>query len=662
MGNAEKKINKVHAPYNFVPFSNSILFPYKNAEALPSHGEWDATRKTGEIKIRMQAETPVFVSNGDKDNPRFFRTPGGKLALPGSTIRGMVRENMQILSFGLVQKGEDVEDYQIFFRNVASASNSAGGPLKDYYQTLLGTGTQNGNEKSYTTPKNIQAGYLRKEGERYRIIKTGDYLRIKRKDEVARQFPEDTEAKTVEVFYQAKGKTVTALQRAQGDCPEGMKQGMLLFTGPTVGQKNANPIYLFPAPAPEAESILLREDDVISYSEDWERRKNVLKPANFWNLPGEDGKEAQKPVFYLEDGEHVYWGMTLFLRIGHRYPLSHGLPDKQKEEAAEQDGRLDYPHAILGYANKESAYRSRVSFGDLNVIGEPREGEPVPMILGEPKPSFYPGYAYGKNNDNKKSFHYSDEDFQLRGYKLYWLKEKVDKCPEIAAGKEQVTTTLRPLPEETAFQGVIRFKNLTEAELGLLLWSLRLDDNCYQSVGMGKPFGYGRMKLTIERLTEYDPDNLYGGSLSYEREKMDRKTMERTIEQYINAFHDEVRQSGKLKIKGKVVDCRSRPEIRDFLYMKQKLQAGKEFTYMELAEYQNPVGTLPTVRELRERETEEAEKRAAQAEQQAAAKPESMADMLQRLAAQKNGGVGGVNSSASRGEPGKSKSKKKKKR
>ncbi len=116
----------------------------------------------------------------------------------------------------------------------------------------------------------------------------------------------------MKVFYQAKGKAVTALQRAQGDCPEGMKKGALLFTGPTVGQKNANPIYLFPAPDSEEEGILLREDDVISYREDWEQRKNILNAggsktrANFWNLPGEDGKDAQKPVFYLEDGEHVY--------------------------------------------------------------------------------------------------------------------------------------------------------------------------------------------------------------------------------------------------------------------------------------------------------------------------------------------------------------------
>ena len=38
----------------------------------------------------------------------------------------------------------------------------------------------------------------------------------------------------------------------------------------------------------------------------------------------------------------------------------------------------------------------------------------------------------------------------------------------------------------TTFSGTIRFKNLKEDELGLLLWSLLLNDGCYQSIGMGK--------------------------------------------------------------------------------------------------------------------------------------------------------------------------------
>ena len=49
----------------------------------------------------------------------FFRTPAGTCAIPGSSLRGLVRENMQILGFGLVRPEEDLQDYQIMFRKVA---------------------------------------------------------------------------------------------------------------------------------------------------------------------------------------------------------------------------------------------------------------------------------------------------------------------------------------------------------------------------------------------------------------------------------------------------------------------------------------------------------------------------------------------------------------
>lgn len=131
----EQSKSKVHAPYNFVPFSEKVLLRYAGPEELPRHDQIDPALKSGEIHVTMTADTPVFVSDG-RDN--FFRAPNGQYALPGSTIRGMVRENMQILGFGCVHPGEDFEDVQIYFREMAAARGSAGGALKAYYQAALG--------------------------------------------------------------------------------------------------------------------------------------------------------------------------------------------------------------------------------------------------------------------------------------------------------------------------------------------------------------------------------------------------------------------------------------------------------------------------------------------------------------------------------------------
>ena len=123
----EQSKSKVHAPYNFVPFSEKVLLRYAGPEELPRHDQIDPALKSGEIHVTMTADTPVFVSDGKED---FFRTPGGQYALPGSTIRGMVRENMQILGFGCVHPGEDFEDVQIYFREMAAARGRTGDALQ----------------------------------------------------------------------------------------------------------------------------------------------------------------------------------------------------------------------------------------------------------------------------------------------------------------------------------------------------------------------------------------------------------------------------------------------------------------------------------------------------------------------------------------------------
>ena len=173
---------RVRAPYNFIPLSEKVLLPYNSIEELPPHDRMDPALKTGEIHVSMVADTPVFVSDGDKNEPHFFRGNNGKYMIPGSTIRGMVRENMQILGFGLMRTGEDLEDVQIYFREIASARESVGNALKEYYRSALDVQTKRtASGSTYTIPQNVCAGYLRREGQSYKIYPTKiPYIRVSR--------------------------------------------------------------------------------------------------------------------------------------------------------------------------------------------------------------------------------------------------------------------------------------------------------------------------------------------------------------------------------------------------------------------------------------------------------------------------------------------------
>lgn len=602
----------VRAPYNFVPFTNHVLHRYEDAAQLPPHDVIDPALKSGEIHVTMTADTPVFVSDGKKDQrdvTHFFRGANGKYMIPGSTIRGMVRQNMQILGLAAVCPGEDMRDYQIYYREMAAARGSTGDNLKNHYKGVLDIKSlRSQTGKTYTIPQNVKAGYLCKSGNSYEIRPVlGSYLRVSRRHPDAAAFA-GKRACAIPVAYTLAGERVKQLCEEKWAGP-GMAKGQLLFTGKSIGKPNA--LYLFPEADPEQDAVELSGEDVVSYKEDWEIRKNSLNAyydANFWALPG-DGEE--KPVFYVQHNGHIYFGMSLFLRIGYQNSLSQGLPKQHWESV--QNGRLplDYPRAILGYAFEKNAYRSRVSFGDFPALGTPVEEKQMDMILGQPKPSYYPGYV----QDGK---HYNEDDFKLRGYKQYWMKEAGAPKPE----KVKVASHICPLPAGTKFNGVIRYRNLHEDELGLLLWSLVLDEGCFQSVGMGKPYGFGRMKLTVDELREYDPAALYSLSGLTSGGKSDCSAVDRYISAYDSYAAKKLKE---MKVK-KCTSLRDRNEIKDFMCIRSKLRENDQVSYMGLTEYKNIRTPLPSLRDVREELKQQEEQN----------KPQSKEDMLAALQARFN--------------------------
>jgi len=105
--------NLFTSPYNFVPFSNRV-YEYKETE-LVKHDIISEDVFTGEITYEVKAETPICVDDGTGN---FHKTADGKYSIPGSTMRGLIRNNVQIL--GLSSYYEDIDDYALMYRNVAN--------------------------------------------------------------------------------------------------------------------------------------------------------------------------------------------------------------------------------------------------------------------------------------------------------------------------------------------------------------------------------------------------------------------------------------------------------------------------------------------------------------------------------------------------------------
>lgn len=651
-------------PYNFVPLWEQVYQRYNTIDDLPRHNQWYPNLFTGVISCTFTAETPVCVSNGERQGGNdFFRDADNQYVLPGSTLKGMVRTNMMILGRGALRPGEDLDDTRMLYRVMADAASSVRAKVKkEYLKSLL----TDENEV------NVSGCYLKREGQSYYIYQSRYYPvkryvltkeeredyhqqcenlkekmnlnqkmvrfadaeeREKRKqqEQIYKSKCKDLKAPYInpllqngmslwvddcarerQVMYRISGDRVTDLRSAKraADVPgEGWERGILLSPGRMEGQ---NTLYLFPRFDPEAEHFRWCDEDRLAYEMDYKMRENTLggtdtkdkkekqRRKEFWKLPlnGE-----AKPFFMLGRWEDVAarsgsnngaslmqknpvaLGKSPYHRIGFLYTPAKGVPNAHRE--AVDKLTLDYPYALLGFTsnvnekgeNKECAYQSRVFFEDFQTDAVQADTGRFKLPMGSPKPTCFPDYLM----DSKS---YNDDDFTLRGIKQYWLH---DADNDTIKGNKKFSSDFTVLKKKTRFSGRIRFYNLAEDELGLLLWCLRLDDGCFQTVGKGKPYGYGRMSVTIDSVERLLPEGLYGAA-SLLGKVTDPLEVNYFIEQYVNHL------AGALDGGTPVRECSG---ISEFLYLHSKICTPSKVRYLKLQEYQNRKKPMPTVEEQR---------------------------------------------------------------
>ncbi len=650
----------VGAPYNFVSLSDTVYSPYKK---LISHAEMNDELLNGEIEYTITAETPIFVDsgrkNGDKSIGAFHRNGYGKFSIPGSTMRGLIRNNVQIL--GLSSVGEDIDDYSLMYRKVGAAGyDPAKNSYEKYFKTVSKT-LENG--KSVNVLKDVRAGYIQKQGDAYYIYKTESELEnmnyyivrektivdayLKAKEEGKTSFAYDFFAEKnnmqnmigveyeevferqskknvlrgkknveyvpyfAEVCYSVSASNSRYISRIKEATEENcltMKKGYVMSTGFMDGKQV---LYVIPEIDESKEAIKIPDNDLKYFQIDYNKRETKLgdkydkdrdaAKKKFFALP-EEG--VIKPVFYIDlyqernkkdVEEHIYFGFTPRLRIFYDYTIAHGVKTAHRYS----NDRLDYAKVLFGYTGddkKDSAiaqnYKGRLSFGDAVVEGNVKEMDKVILTLGSPSPTSY--YDYLTLSDkmdkfgNSIPYTYNDPEFEIRGVKQYWLHDGIVRSD---ATESKMSTVMRPLPKNTQFKGKIRFKNLTKDELGLLLWSVRLEKNSAMNVGKAKSYGYGRIKVSNVTCNIMDLEKAYNASdMIYFMNPFQSVDIDETIAYY----------KKRLKEQGKI-DIDRLKSVKEFFAMKNcnNLPDKKDRHYMALKDYRNRKGrALPTVEEV----------------------------------------------------------------
>lgn len=459
----EQNWEPAKAPYNFIPLNMSVV----EGEYPPDLNKYHESRLTGYIDCRLETLTPLYIRDTSdnivqeaKENPDFF-SPGGRLKIPGSSLRGMIRNLVEIVSWG---KFKFFDDKLFYYRGLADMSS-----LRKEYRDNMSSNDRDTGKSIYK----FNAGYLMKDGLNYFIIPAileegKQFTQVKKRDK--------TEEFKVE--KQANGKYLVVSGKMQ------KKEHDWLINPPDFG----------------AERILIPRKDILFYDSDENRYKDDNKKPECARKDGDllrllrCSENNLTPCFYIKwkdrKGEdRVAFGHTGYFRLAYKKSIEEHIPEYLKDES-----KLDIAEAIFG---KESSHASRVFFEDAALLPGQKDvlmPEKSPKILSGPKPTTFQHYLRQDGKELKTLNHWNSECY-IRGHKLYWHRNNKDwHEKEIINDKQH--TIIRAVKPGTIFNFRIRFENLSKVELGALLFVLDLPKNHYHKLGMGKPLGLGSVKIT----------------------------------------------------------------------------------------------------------------------------------------------------------------------
>lgn len=527
----------IYAPYNFVPLSAWIFKPDWAHQV--SHDLPFSDGISGTLELEIKAHTPILVGGQQKKSTEgsgkvhFFQSPDKRYAIPGTSLKGMIRNVLEIASFGKMRLVDEHQWLSVrdlttggeFYRQHLSQ------PLgQNTYRPLARAGwlklvTIESTTAEGQKVKNIYwqitpCQYARVE--QADLIKWGKTQGIKNPEQIIEKQTSVNKYKlfqsALNVNFDLEGKKRWAhgpthrpllleYAKAQPTLGHGTLQGQLVFTGQPAkntgekGRKHLEFIFYAPTANPQNvdETVIHAFQQIHADSEEWQHWYEKMR------------HDQSVPVFYLEKaGEIDSLGLAMMYRLPYQNSIGETIKHTNWEHL--QDNFYDLPELLCGTVTEdktEFTLKSRISFSLAYLQNQPeiQSIERLPLtILGSPKASYYPSYVQQNKSpqlSNGQSYMtYMDKTAEVRGWKRYpipinprWTVPKAD--PGLS---HKVKVKLYPLAEGACFKCAVKIHNLRPQELGALIWALTWgsDPNLRHGLGMGKPFGLGQVSIQIK--------------------------------------------------------------------------------------------------------------------------------------------------------------------
>ncbi len=554
-----------HAPYNFVPLPERVItvdppLPFDSFDGesgwivceietcsptytrgLMTHEQYlyFGNKKAEELTEDEKRERSEFYATIPEDLVDGLPKP----RLPGSSLRGMIRALVEIITHSKVRWVSNAP--YVSFRAVA-ATRADPDPLLDPYEKILGK-----------YGRDVSSGYLARQGDKWYVEparlpkdlgfrKEGAFIKIKQKRYLPQLkaipgFKEFDDREYRPAFFPVSFSVVQG--RNQEEKPFtavgiiGPRDARLGHVGVLVCSGNMLETGSRETESPRGKFAVVLERD--SKQRKLEIPQDVLDDyrrtlTDFQSSPPFDPIDGclkdGAPVFYVvQNHKVVAFGHTPYFRVAARRPGVDraSTPRDFVPQDLSDDDQLDMADVLFGWTAEDDGKRTssmagRVFFEDAKLVSH-KEGvwysaDPImPKVLATPKPTTFQHYlvqdtSQGHNPDQKSTlahFGTPNSETTIRGHKLYWHQGrnpdiKIDLPEEEVKDKHTQTTLIRPLKPGVTFEHKIRFENLRPHELGALLWALTLPgktDKTYRhKFGMGKPLGMGAVAIRVKRV------------------------------------------------------------------------------------------------------------------------------------------------------------------
>ncbi len=519
----------VKSPYNFVPApTESEVFIPKWADQI-SHDIPFEDGESGEIEVKITAQTPIFIRNGhskgdgevfDKwkkgelPNPssdeqaaldRYlnFSNNNGEYFIPATSIKGMLRNVLEIMSFSRMKR---VDDDRYAFRDLTRDSLY----MQSYKSQDVKAGwliqTKKGGWQIEECESMAFISHIELAKQPFNMSFRRDFLNNKPNDKSAKHKYNRIGNRSLKSTFKVSSGPYNKYFAEYDSIGV---EGILVFTGQSSSRNEQgtrasgkiNEFVFFDSSAPSTIELTDKQIKDFKFIYLDHDKNNISTDWEFWKTRLQ--RDERVPIFYSKDntGNVKHFGLAYMYKL----PFQNSIHQMQPISGYNKL-KLDLVELIFGNTQNQEALKGRVSIS--NAFSKNAKPSSIKTeILGSPKASYFPFYLkqYKKelHNGDKEYFTYQD-NASLKGYKRY----PIQNSPPIESFENRYTEKQRqnfdvftkfiPLESGAEFSFKIRFHNLKKSEIGAVLSALSFhgyNNTYFHSLGGGKPLGYGKIKV-----------------------------------------------------------------------------------------------------------------------------------------------------------------------